>query len=187
MDLFPMSKPPAFLRQCEKVLAYVPDSAKHPPVLSRKWERRKRLGKIFWCHASLRGGLPNRLFQLRPRLPGTPTLLKLRLGLLQGRHPIRSGHRTIDRQRPEPAQMFGTAAGLVDAADVPAATVDGVIRPVLVDAGADTRSGAWSAASRVRRTGGAKNSTCNDHQRKAREFLCIGCLDRSASQSQNHG
>ena len=48
--LFPMSKPPALLRQCQNVLTGVTDSAKHPPVLSRKRTRRKRLGKIFWGH-----------------------------------------------------------------------------------------------------------------------------------------
>ena len=36
----------------------------------------------------------------RPRL-----LLKLRLGLFQGRHPIGACHRTGDGERPEPAQM----------------------------------------------------------------------------------
>ena len=59
------------------------------------------------------------LFQLRPRLPGVPTLLKLRLGLFQGRHAVRSCHWTVDGQRPEPAQTLGTAARLVDAADFP--------------------------------------------------------------------
>ena len=37
-----------------------------------------------------------RLFQLRPRLPGVPALLKLRLGLFQGRHAIRARHRAVD-------------------------------------------------------------------------------------------
>jgi hypothetical protein len=38
-----------------------------------------------------------------------------------------------DRQRPEPPQAVGTATGLVDAADLPLAAVDGIIRSVLVD------------------------------------------------------
>jgi len=76
-------------------------------------------------------------FQLRPRLPGLPTLLKLRLCLIQGRHAIRARHRTVDRHRPEPAQAVGAAAGLVDAAAFPIAGNGGVIRPVLVDPGAE--------------------------------------------------
>jgi hypothetical protein len=36
-------------------------------------------------------------------------------------------------QRPEPAQTVGTAAGLVDATNIPSATVDGVVRAVLID------------------------------------------------------
>ena len=43
------------------------------------------------------------LFQLRPRLPGAPTFLKLRLGLFQGRRAIRARHWSVDGQRPEPA------------------------------------------------------------------------------------
>ena len=42
-----------------------------------------------------------------------------------------------DRQRPEPAQIVGTAAGLIDAADAPLAAIDGVVRAVLVDPGAE--------------------------------------------------
>jgi hypothetical protein len=51
------------------------------------------------------------LFQLRPRLPGVPAILKLRLGLIQSRHMGRARHRTVDGQGPEPAQMIGAAAG----------------------------------------------------------------------------
>jgi hypothetical protein len=50
---------------------------------------------------------------------------------------IRARHRTVDGHRPEPAQIVETAAGLVDAADLPLAGKDGVVRPVLVDAGAE--------------------------------------------------
>ena len=71
-------------------------------------------------------------------MPSTrPTLLKLRLGVLQGRHSVRSCHRAVDGHRPEPAQIVGTATGLVDATDLPAAGGDGVVRPVLVDPGAE--------------------------------------------------
>jgi hypothetical protein len=74
--------------------------------------------------------------QLRPRLPGVPALLKLRFGLFQGA--ARSArHRTIDGQRPEPAQTVGAAARLVDAAEFPVAGADGVVRPVLVHTGAE--------------------------------------------------
>jgi hypothetical protein len=65
------------------------------------------------------------LLQLRPRLPGVPALLKLRLGLFQGRHAIRSRHRTVDGHRPEPAQAVGTATGLIDATNIPLAGKDG--------------------------------------------------------------
>jgi hypothetical protein len=37
----------------------------------------------------------------------------------------------------EPLIAVGTAAGLIDAADVPAAAVDGVVRLVLIDPGAE--------------------------------------------------
>ena len=79
------------------------------------------------------------LFQLRPDLPGVPAFLKLRLGVFERRHPIRSRHRTVHGKRPEPAQTIGTAARLGDAADLPLAGVDGVVRSVLVDSGADAR------------------------------------------------
>jgi hypothetical protein len=46
-------------------------------------------------------------------------------------------HRAVDGQRPEPAQTVGTAAGLVDAAGIPLAGVDGVVTPILVDPGAE--------------------------------------------------
>jgi hypothetical protein len=75
-------------------------------------------------------------------LPASPTpptrssSLKLRLGLFQGRHAVRSRHRTVDGHGPEPAQTVGAAAGLIDAADLPAAAEDGQVRAVLVDPGA---------------------------------------------------
>ena len=50
-------------------------------------------------------------------------------------------HRACDGHRPEPAQTVGTAAGLIDAADLPLAAVDGVVRSVLVDAGAEAGCG----------------------------------------------
>ena len=40
-------------------------------------------------------------------------------------------------ERPKPAQMLRTAPRLVDAADIPAAGIDGVILTVLVDPGAE--------------------------------------------------
>ena len=52
-------------------------------------------------------------------------------------HAIRACHRTVDGQRPEPAQIVWTSAGLVDAADLPLAGNDGVVRTVLVDPGAE--------------------------------------------------
>jgi hypothetical protein len=77
------------------------------------------------------------LFEVRPGLPGVPALLKLRLGLLQGRHPVGARHRTVSVHGPEPAQTVGSAAGLINAPDLPLAGKDGVVRPVLVDAGAE--------------------------------------------------
>jgi hypothetical protein len=72
-----------------------------------------------------------------PRLPGVPALLKLSLGFLQGRHAICSRHRAVDCYRPEPAQIVGTAAGLINAPDLPLAGKDGVVRAVFVDPGAE--------------------------------------------------
>ena len=60
---------------------------------------------------------------LRPRLPGVPAFLKLRLGFLWGRNDP-TCHRTVDGHRPEPAQTVGTAARFVDAADT--FLVDGI-------------------------------------------------------------
>ena len=80
------------------------------------------------------------LLQLRPRLPRVPALLKLCLRLFQGGPAIRARHRAVDGHRPEPAQTVGTAAGLVDAADLPRAAADSVVRTVLIDPGAE-RSG----------------------------------------------
>jgi hypothetical protein len=52
------------------------------------------------------------LFQLRPRLPGVPALLKLRLGLIHSRH---ARDRTVDGQRDRNHPNFlWAAAGLVD-------------------------------------------------------------------------
>ena len=59
----------------------------------------------------------------------------LSLTATQGRHAIRARHRTVDGHRPEPAQIVGTAARFVDAADLPLAGKDGVFRTVLVDPG----------------------------------------------------
>jgi hypothetical protein len=56
------------------------------------------------------------LFQLRPRLPGVPALLKLRLGLFQSRHAIGASHRAVRIHGPEPTQTVGASAGLIDAA-----------------------------------------------------------------------
>jgi hypothetical protein len=82
-----------------------------------------------------RSGLPasGRLYFTLP-LPASPTpsrrpsLLKLRLGLFKGRHAARARHRTVDGQRPGPAQTVGTAVRLIDATNIPLATVDGVVR-----------------------------------------------------------
>ena len=61
---------------------------------------------------ALVGALPDALFQLRPRLPGVPALLKLRLGLIQGRH---ARDRTVDGQRDRNHLIFfWAAAGLID-------------------------------------------------------------------------
>ena len=61
---------------------------------------------------ALVGALPDALFQLRPRLPGVPALLKLRLGLIQGRH---ARDRTVDGQRDRNhLNFFWAAAGLID-------------------------------------------------------------------------
>jgi hypothetical protein len=38
---------------------------------------------------------------------------------------------------PEPAQIVGTAAGLINAPDLPLASKHGVVRPVFVDPGAE--------------------------------------------------
>jgi hypothetical protein len=55
----------------------------------------------------------------------------------QSRHLIRARHRTVHDERPEPAQTVGSAARHVDAPDLPPAGKDGVVRAVLVDAGAE--------------------------------------------------
>src|SRR4029077_6847144 len=49
-----------------------------------------------------------------------------------GRLGNRSAHRGGDGHRPEPAQIVGTAACFVDAADLPLAGNDGVVRAVFV-------------------------------------------------------
>jgi len=61
----------------------------------------------------------------------------LSLTATQGGHAIRACHRTVDGHRPEPAQIVGTAACFVDAADLPLADNDGVVGAVLVDPGAE--------------------------------------------------
>jgi hypothetical protein len=43
----------------------------------------------------------------------------------------------VDGHRTEPAQTVGTAAGLINAPDLPLAGKDGVVRAVLVDAAAE--------------------------------------------------
>jgi hypothetical protein len=53
-------------------------------------------------------------------------------GLLIGQ----KAHGAVDGQRPEPAQTVGAAASLVDAT-TPFALVDGVVRSILVDPGAE--------------------------------------------------
>ena len=76
-------------------------------------------------------------------LPSSPTpsrrpaFPKLRFGFLQGRHPPRASNRSVDGHRPEPIQIVGTAAILVDPTDTPLAGKDGVVRPALVDPGAE--------------------------------------------------
>jgi hypothetical protein len=77
------------------------------------------------------------LLQVRPLLPLVPALLKLRLGLPQGRRAARARHRAVDRWRPESAQLSGPPTGLIDATDFPAAAVDRVVRSILVDPGAE--------------------------------------------------
>ena len=57
----------------------------------------------------------------------------------QGRHAVRARHGASDGHRPEPAQTVGTSAVLIDAADLPLVAVSGVVRAVLVDAGAENR------------------------------------------------
>jgi hypothetical protein len=57
------------------------------------------------------------LLQLCPFLLFVPALLKLRLGLFQGRHAVRARHRAVDGHRPEPAQILRTASNFIDAAD----------------------------------------------------------------------
>ena len=75
-------------------------------------------------------------YQLRPCLPCLPALLHPRLSLLQGRNPVGASHWTIDVHGPEPSQIIWTAAGLIDAADIPLAAADNEVRRVLVDAAA---------------------------------------------------
>src|SRR3954464_12242528 len=53
---------------------------------------------------------------------------------------MRSRHRTVDGHRPEPAHTPRTAAGLVDASDIPPAAVDGVIEAVDAELRPDGRS-----------------------------------------------
>jgi hypothetical protein len=63
--------------------------------------------------------------------------MKLGLGFLKTRDAIRTRHGTLNGERPEPAQVLRAAAGFVNAADVPAAAVDGVVLAFFVDAGAE--------------------------------------------------
>jgi hypothetical protein len=68
---------------------------------------------------------------------GIPTLLKVRFGIIQGRHAVRAPrHRTVDGHRPEPSADRRDRAGLVDAADA-----------VLVDRGAEASRHGESATA----------------------------------------
>jgi hypothetical protein len=96
------------------------------------------------CH---QGAWP--LLQVRLRLPGIPALLKLRFRLLERCHPISPCHRAVDGHRPEPAQIVGTATGLVDAADLPLASEDRVNPAGPCRSRSRGRSGAWSVAFRT--------------------------------------
>ena len=64
------------------------------------------------------------------------------------------------RHRPEPAQIIGTATGLVNAANRRSAAVDGVVRPVVVDSG--TEAG---------RAHGQNLSRSKDYALEAAQFL----------------
>ena len=80
-----------------------------------------------------------------PRLPLLPARLELGLGLVQRRRVIRgaqgfSAARCV--QRPEPAQIGGACAGLIDAADARVAAEHAKIEIVLVDGG----QGRWGAS-----------------------------------------
>ena len=88
------------------------------PLKAPLWPHLRRGFSFPTASASGVGGSASlwHLFQHRPRLPGVPALLELRLGLLQSRHAIRARHRVVDGHRPEPAQIVGTAACFVDAA-----------------------------------------------------------------------
>jgi hypothetical protein len=91
--------------------------------------------------------------EIKQPLPTSPTpsrcpaLLKLRLGLLLGRHAVRSCHWTVGIHRPEPPQTVGAAACLVDAADLPLTSEDRVVRAILVDPGAEA---GWAHGERHR-------------------------------------
>jgi hypothetical protein len=61
----------------------------------------------------------------------------LELDATQGRHAIGTHHWTVVIHDPESAHSVGTAAGLINAPDLPLAGNDGVVRSV-VDAGAET-------------------------------------------------
>src|SRR6476659_1908615 len=76
-------------------------------------------------------------FQVRPGLPLLPAFLELALGLFQCLNPARAPHRTMLGERPKPTQMLRTAPSFVDAADIPAAGIDGVNLADLVDPGAE--------------------------------------------------
>jgi hypothetical protein len=72
-----------------------------------------------------------------PTPPRRPNSSETAPSPFQDRHSIRTRHRAVGVHRPEPAQTVGAAAGLVDAADLPLAGEDCVVRSVLVDAGAE--------------------------------------------------
>ena len=76
-------------------------------------EPRMQLNDQQWGRTGLR-----QFLQLRPHLPGVPALLELRLGFFQGRRTIGAGHRRVNGQRPEPAQVVGTTPGPHDASEI---------------------------------------------------------------------
>jgi hypothetical protein len=85
--------------------------------------------------------------------PFIPAFLDPRLGHLQGRHTVSSRHWPVHGHRPEPTHVLRSTSYLIDAADIPLAAGDDVVRAVFVDPGAKTgsaelkghRNGQWFA------------------------------------------